>query len=77
MRTVALNIFGPLYSANSSQMALLPTILALWHFRIHVCFLNCSDETSNIKSSVDEAFGLKPTLRVLYINPNNEYVRLG
>jgi len=58
-------------------MAPLLTILALWHSRIHVCSLNCSDETSNIKSFVDETFGLKAALRVPYIDPNDGYVRLG
>ena len=77
IRTIALNTFGFLYSANSSQMAPLPTIFALWYSRIHVCSSNCNDETSNIKSSVDENFGLKPALRVLYIDPNDKHVRLG
>ena len=77
IKTIALNTFCLLDSANSSQMPPFPTIFALWYSRIHICSPNCYDETTNVKSSVNETFGLWAALRVPYIDLNDWHVWLG
>ena len=74
MRTITLDTFGLLNSAQKHRVALPPTILALRDFRVHVCSSNSSDVVTYVEASNDEHFGIAITLYILYINLDNCHV---
>ena len=76
MWAIALYAFCPLNSAYACRVALLPAILALGNAQVHICVLNCSNKSSNVKSSVNEGFGLGTALSIPNINPDYYYVQL-
>ena len=75
MRPIALDTFGPLNVANTCCVTPLPTVLTLWDTWVHIGTIYCSNETSNIKSSVDNSFSLGTILSIPYINPDDNYIR--
>jgi len=56
-------------------VALPPTILTLGDSRIHICSSNGNNVVAYIEAPVDEHFGIVATLYILYINPDDCYVR--
>ena len=56
-------------------MVLPLTILTLGDSRIHVCFSNDNDVVAYVEAPVNEHFGIVATLYILYINPDDCYVR--
>jgi len=54
----------------------LPAVLALRDAKVHVNTMDGSDITTNVEASVDKSLGSCTTLRVLYVYPDNCYVRL-
>ena len=76
VRTIALNIFGPLNSTHTSYMVPFPAVFTLWHSRVHICTTNCSDKAAYVKPSVNETLGFDTTLHVPYIDPYNKHVQL-
>jgi len=49
---------------------LFPAILALGNAQIHIYTLNCSDKSSDVKSSVNEGFSFGTALSVPNIDPD-------
>lgn len=58
-------------------MVLFSAIIALRDTQVHVCAMNCSDVTFYVKAPINETFSLRATLSILYINPDNSYIKLG
>ena len=76
MWAIALYALCPLNSAYVCRVALLPAILALGNAQVHICALNCSNKSSDVKSSVNEGFGLETALSIPNINLDYYYVQL-
>ena len=70
MRTVTLDVFGPLNSTQKYRVALPLTILVLEDSWIHVCSSNSSNVVAYVEVPVDEHFGIATTLYILYMNPD-------
>jgi len=56
-------------------VTLFPAVFALEDAWIHIATAHGSNKPSNVKSSVNERFGLKATLRVPYIDTYDGHVR--
>ena len=56
-------------------MSPLPAILALENSRIHICILDSYNIAPNVERPVDKIFSIKHTLSILYINPDDSYIR--
>ena len=74
VRTIAFYAFEPLDSAHTSCMALFLVVFTLWHTGVHVCTTNCSDKTTYVKPSVNEALGFCSALYIPYVDPDDGYV---
>ena len=74
MWTVILNGLGPLNMTYPCCVTLLPTILALRNTWVYICTLYSSDEGSNVEASIDDFLGIRLTLSVPNINPNDGHV---
>jgi len=55
-------------------MSLLPAILALGDFKIHICTLDGWNIALNSKQPIDKIFSIKPTLSIPYIDAGNSYI---
>ena len=77
MQSIVPYTFSSLNVANTCHIALLPTILALWHFRVHVCTINHCNITSYIKLTINNGLGILIYLSVLDIDPYDSHVWLG
>ena len=75
MRTVTLNAFGPLNSVQKYRVTPPPTILTLEDFWVYVCSSNGNDVVAYVEVPVDKHFGIVTTLYILYINPDDCYIR--
>jgi len=75
VRTITLNVFGSLNSAQKYRVAPPPTILALGDFWVHVCSSNGNDVVVYVEAPVDKHFGIATTLYILYINLDDCYIR--
>ena len=73
--SIALDTFGLLNVANTRCVTPLPTVLTLQDTWVHIGTIYCNNETSNIKLSVDNSFGLETILSVPYINPDDSYIQ--
>jgi len=58
-------------------MSLFSAVLALRDPRVHVCFPDGSNVFFYVEASINEHFGIAPTLNVLYVNPHNGHVGFG
>ena len=76
MWAIALYAFCPLNSVYAYRVALLLAILALGNTWVHICISNCSNKSSNVKSSVNKGFGLGTTLSIPNINPDYYHIWL-
>jgi len=74
MQPIAPYTFSSLNAANTCHVALLPTILALWHPRVHVCAMNHYNITSYIKSMINNGLGVLTCLSVPDVDPYDSYV---
>ena len=77
VRTVALDTFGALYSAQESGVSPFSAVLALGDSWVHVHSPNGSDVLSYVETPVDEHLGIGPALNVLYVNPYYGHVGFG
>ena len=77
MWPIAPYTFSSLNTANTCCMAPLPTILTLWHSRVHVCAMNCCNITSYVKSTINNGLGVLTCLSVPDVNPYDSHVWLG
>ena len=77
MGTIALSVFRSLNTTYSCQVTLLPAIFVLGDARVYVGTSHCSDNVSDIESSVDDSFGIATILVVPNIDLDNCHVRLG
>ena len=77
MRPIAFGILRSLNAANLYYMILLPTILILRNPQVHVGFPYSSNNTSNVKTSVNDLFCICAILDIPDIDPYNSYIRLG
>ena len=77
MRTIALDAFGALYSAQESGVFPFSAVLALGDFWVHVRSPNGSNVLSHVEAPVDEHLGISPALNVLYVDPYYGYVGFG
>jgi len=77
VKAVALGAFQALDSARKSGMSPFPAVLALRDPRVHICSLDGSDVLSYVEASINEHFGIAPTLNVPYVDPHNRHVRFG
>ena len=75
IQAIAFDIFHPLSSTNTGSMSPFLVVFVLGDAWIHVGTTHDSDEPSNVKSLVNEGFGLKATLRIPYINLYDGHVR--
>jgi len=75
--TIALSAFRSLNATDSCQVIPLPAIFALGNTRVHVGISYCSDNVSNIESSVDDSSDIAIILVVPNIDPDNCHIRLG
>jgi len=76
METIALLIFGTMYTASKSgiSISLLPTILALRDTRIHVGFSDSCDLLTYIEVFVNKILSFCTILRIPNINLYNSHV---
>ena len=63
--------------ANTCHIAPLPTILVLWHFRVHVHTMDHCNIASYIKLMIDYSFGILTCLGVPDIDLYNSHIWLG
>ena len=77
MEAIALDTFGPLYSAWEGQMSPSPTIFTLENTEISVSASNCSNETSDVEAPIDKVLGFHTTLSIPYVDPYNSHVQFG
>ena len=66
MQAIAFDTFCSLYSTNAGSVIPFPAVFALGDAWIHVGTAHSSDEPSNVKSLVNEGFGLRAALRIPY-----------
>ena len=74
VRTITLDVFGPLNSVQKCRVAPPPTILVLGDSWVHVCSSNGSDVVAYIEVSVDKHFSIADTLYIPYINPDDCHI---
>jgi len=74
METIALSAFRSLNVTDSCQVTPLPAIFALEDARVHVGTPYCSNNVSDIKSSVDDFSSVATILVVPNINPDNCHI---
>ena len=74
IQAIAFDAFHPLSSTNTGSVSPFPAVFALEDAWIHVSTTHGSDEPSNVKSLVNEGFGLRATLRISYIDLYDGYV---
>jgi len=74
VRAIALHTLSSLDIANACHMAPLPTVLALWHSRTHVCTIDRCNIASYIESSIDNSLGILSHLGVPDVDSYNSYV---
>jgi len=77
VRTITLDAFRALYSAQESGVAPFPAVLVLGNSWVHVCSPDSSDVLSNVKAPVDEHLGICPTLDIPNIDLYNGHVGFG
>ena len=64
-------------TSHTYYMASLPTILVLWHSRVHVRTMDHCNIASYVKSTIDYSFGILTHLDVPDVNLYNSHVWLG
>jgi len=74
VRAIALHILGPMDIANTGHVTSFPTVLTLWHTRVYVGTIDCSNIASNIKASVDDLLGIRPILSIPDIEPDDSHI---
>jgi len=74
MRAIALNTFSFLDVAYTSCMSPFPAVFTLWNIRVYICSINSGNWTSNIESPVNNFFGFRAVLHILYVNPNDRHI---
>jgi len=74
VRTIAPHTLSSLDTANTCHMAPLPTVLALWYSRIHVCTMDCCNVASYIELSIDNSLGILSHLDVPDVNLYNGHI---
>ena len=74
VRPIVLDIFGPLNVTNTCCVTSLSTVLVLQNTQIHIGTIYHSNETSNVKSLIDNSFSFETILSVLYINPDDSHI---
>ena len=74
METIALSTFRFLNIIYSYQVTPLPAIFVLGDARVHVGTPHCSDNISDIESSVDDSFSIATILVVSNIDLDNCHV---
>jgi len=77
VRAVAFDAFQALNSARKSSMFPFPAVLALRDPRVHVHSLDGNNVLSYVEASINEHFGIAPTLNVPYVNSHNGHVGFG
>ena len=77
METIALSAFRSLNVTDSCQVTPLPAIFALGDARVHVGTPYCSNNVSDIESSVDDFSSVATILVVPNIDPDNCHIWLG
>ena len=75
MGTIALSAFRSLNATDFCQVTLLLVIFALGDTRVHISISHCSDNVSNIKSSVNDSSDVATVLVVPNIDLNNCHIR--
>ena len=74
MWAIVFDTFHPLYSTNTSSVTPFLAVFTLGDAWIHVATTYSSNEPSNVKSLVNEEFGLRATLRIPYIDTYDGHV---
>ena len=74
VRPIAPHILSSLNTTDTCYMVLLLTILALWHFRVHVHNPDHCDISSYVKLMVDYGLYILTHLGILNINLYDSHV---
>ena len=77
MRPIASHTLSSLNTTNTCHITPLPTILALWHSRVHIHTIDRCNIASYIKSPIYYGFGILTCLGVPDVDPYNSHVRFG
>ena len=68
VRAITPHTLKSLYTTDSCHMTPLPAVLALWYAWVHICTLNCCDETTNVEPSVNDFLSIGSVLCVPNVN---------
>ena len=74
MQVIEFDTFCLLYSTNTGSVTPFPAVFALGDAWIYVGAVHGNNESSNVKSLVNEGFGPRAALRILYIDPYDGHV---
>jgi len=74
VRAIVLHTLGSMDVADTSCVTLFPTVLVLWHTRVYVGTVDCSNIASNIEVSVDDLLGIRPILSISDVKPDNSHI---
>ena len=58
-------------------MFLFSAVVTLENTWVHVCGPDSSNEFTKIEKIINQEFSFGTALRVLYVKPNNSYIRFG
>jgi len=77
MSSIALNAPGDVRATTKCQMSPLPTVFTLRNPWVHVCSANSCNESSNIKSPIDDVLCVRTALGIPDVHPYYCFIRLG
>jgi len=74
MDSVALGASGDMRTTTKCQMTPLLTVLALQNIWVHVCTFDSSDETFNVKITINDILHQRTALGIPNVHPDHCYV---
>jgi len=77
MSSIALSTPGDVRTTTKCRMSSLPTVFTLRNPWVHVCSANSCNESSNIKSPIDDVLHARTALGIPNVHPYYSFIRLG
>ena len=74
MSSIALGTSGDIRTATKCRIFPLPTVLALWDTWVHIGTFDGSDETSDVKVTIDNVLHQRTALGILDVHPDHCHV---
>ena len=75
IQSIALNISRALSSVSKDDVFSLLVVFVLDDSKVHICTIYSGNVTSDIETIINEGFGRYITLKILYINLYDSYIR--